>query len=239
MKRTTVTGTYISALLARAWSVYVSRFPLILAIVAIVYIPVNITMFAIHGPDTDLSTFEDLREYWRVFQALEAFVGVIATIGVAYVAKCAADKETPHPREIAGFVTARYVPLLLTNLLLGVATAVAFILLVLPGFYFGTLWMFAPYAVMFRDIRYKGAMDYSRDIVRGRWWKIFGTMVTLGALSIVGAFIAGIPGWILPANNAIAIVFTDTLIDLALAYFIVAETLWFLDMDKTRIKMKE
>lgn len=54
----------------------------------------------------------------------------------------------------------------------------------IPGIYFIIIYVFAQQALVIEDKRGKTALRYSRELVKGRWWKIFG--FTVGAGIIMG-----------------------------------------------------
>lgn len=77
-----------------------------------------------------------------------------------------------------------FVPLLIANILVGLAIGVGFFLLILPGIYFALkLSLFGPACVLGTgDI---GCIRKSWDLTRGRVWTILGILILLMILSLV------------------------------------------------------
>jgi hypothetical protein len=80
-------------------------------------------------------------------------------------------------------VSPAIVPLFVAGLLAGIAIAIGFVLLIVPGLYLLTIWaVIAPVIVIERT----GALDAfgrSRALVRGHGWTVFGIVVITSLLS--------------------------------------------------------
>ena len=48
-----------------------------------------------------------------------------------------------------------------------------FLLFIIPGIYFAVYWTFVLFVVLDKHLSYKKALDFSKEIVKGRWWKVF------------------------------------------------------------------
>jgi hypothetical protein len=78
---------------------------------------------------------------------------------------------------------ARRVPALIAvSILYSLALAVGFLLLVVPGFIVSGWWVFAMPVVVTQRLGPFASMGYSRDLVRGHWWR---TAVLLTIVVIV------------------------------------------------------
>lgn len=64
-----------------------------------------------------------------------------------------------------------------------------FMFLFVPGIYFAVAFIFAPFFIVFREKSVSASLGASMDLVRGRWWNLFGYLIVLqlilGALSYV------------------------------------------------------
>lgn len=96
----------------------------------------------------------------------DAYLGTKPTIGKSYAA-----------------VGRRIGSLFWLVLLFFIAVAIGFVLLVLPGIYLAIAFIVAVPALVVEDVRGSKALRRSRDLVSGRWWSVFGT-VLLGVFLI-------------------------------------------------------
>lgn len=78
--------------------------------------------------------------------------------------------------------------------LTSLAIAGGFLLLIVPGFIFAVWFLFAAYILIAEGVKGSAALSKSRELVRGRWWSIFGRMILLGLVAGgIGFIIALIP----------------------------------------------
>jgi hypothetical protein len=89
--------------------------------------------------------------------------------------------------EVFARVSPAILPLFVAGLLAGIAIAVGFVLLVVPGLYLLTIWaVIAPVIVIERT----GALEAfgrSRALVRGHGWTVFGIVVITSLLSAIAS----------------------------------------------------
>lgn len=86
------------------------------------------------------------------------------------------------------------VPLIGAGILAGIAIAVGFFLLVVPGLFLLTIWaVIAPVIV----VEHSGAIDAfgrSRELVRGNGWQVFGVIVVVFLIIVIVSIVLGIIG---------------------------------------------
>lgn len=80
----------------------------------------------------------------------------------------------------------------LVSLMMGLLIVIGFVLLFFPGLYLAVVLAFSLWAVVLDNKSGSDALKQSRDLVRGRWWAVFGRLAAL--IVIVWIVIA------LPAN---------------------------------------
>lgn len=86
----------------------------------------------------------------------------------------------------------RLVPILITALLSTVLIYIGFMLLVIPGLYLGIAYMLAIPLVVERGLTPWQAMETSRKAISQHWFKVFGTLLLLGLITMISAIPLGI-----------------------------------------------
>jgi hypothetical protein len=62
------------------------------------------------------------------------------------------------------------------------------LLLILPGIYLSVLFSFFLYAIVSEEYNLVDSFKYSAELVRGRWWQVFGALL-VGALCLIPIFL--------------------------------------------------
>ncbi|MDP3793544.1 MAG: hypothetical protein Q8R07_02210, partial [Candidatus Uhrbacteria bacterium] len=132
----------------------------------------------------------------------------------------------------------RWLPAIGTNIILGIFLVGLLLLFIIPGFIYSVFWGFATYAVILNDKSGREALRYSKSIVKGRWWKTFWYNIVFVFLMLLTTFVAGGILGFLPDRGVFGII-SDTLIDVAFAFFTVVLTIFFINFDHTKIVAKE
>ena len=86
----------------------------------------------------------------------------------------------------------KFLPLFLVHLLTSLIIALGFILLVIPGIYFTTVYFFAHAFVWFYDVPVSEALRHSHRTVTGNFWQIFLILLVVGLLNLLGAMAFGV-----------------------------------------------
>lgn len=81
---------------------------------------------------------------------------------------------------------------LLATLVLGLIVFFGFILLVIPAIIFGTWYSFSLLLVLDKNIGIGEALKKSKEMVKGRFWKILGRNVVFGLFTIVVSIVVSI-----------------------------------------------
>lgn len=186
----------VGEILRHAFELYRTHWKNLFAMVAVVVVPLAIAQALI----TDLWLDESLtREEIRS--------GVEVTVDGAFVAGIAASLvfllfsvlgytalEGAVTRAAAGtflgrdmdigeslrFGLARFWSIILVGVLVGLAVIGGFILLIVPGFIFLTrFWVSVP-ALVIEDRRGREALRRSWNLIKGRSWPVFGTIIVVG-----------------------------------------------------------
>ncbi|NTU69054.1 MAG: hypothetical protein HGB02_09305 [Chlorobiaceae bacterium] len=85
-----------------------------------------------------------------------------------------------------------FLPLLLAGLATGCLVAAGFVLLIVPGIYFMVSYLFASAIVLDYGVEFWQAMEISRRLVGKHWFRLFGFMVLLVLINLLGLLALGI-----------------------------------------------
>ena len=66
------------------------------------------------------------------------------------------------------------------------------LLLVVPGIIYAVYYIFAQNAVVLRGMKGKAALDYSKSLVKGRWWRVFWYFTVLIIMTCLPSILYGV-----------------------------------------------
>jgi uncharacterized membrane protein len=162
-------------LISEGWKVYFANIKTILPIVLCVYIPIELVVSFIP---------QDSQSYDWILIALN-IVGLIATLSIAVVTENAIEGESIDWNEALMLGLSKWTTAIGTGFLASVRIIGYSLIFILPGIIYSVYYMFVPYVVMLRDIGGKEALEYSKNLVEGQWWRIFGIAFVIGLLETV------------------------------------------------------
>jgi hypothetical protein len=224
----------VGEILSMGWDIFISQFKPILFITLIIYIPINIILYFFN-----VSDWADFRRYMNVIKILEGFFGILATMGIAYIVQKATltkeeltreeDEEISWGESLSKAFSC-WGSCVGTNILGGIIIFGLMLLLIVPGIIWALYYSFAIQVVTLKGLSGKEALNYSKSLVKGQWWRVFGIFFLLNFINILIAVGVGFISGLLPD---IVGILTDTIIDIIGAYFTVATTVFFLNNDST------
>ena len=225
----------IGEIFSNSWKLFTENFQLILITTLIVYIPINIILsfIPVGALMEQLGVAQGFKTYLRIVQLLEVFIGVIATMAISFAIKSKLDRKSIDFKTALKKSLSRWPAAIGTSILLAIFLIGLILLLVIPGIIYYNYWTFMIYAVIIYGKSGKKALDYSKSVVKGRWWKVFWYSLVFGTLSFIAGIILAIPSWFLPNNFIVDTIFY-TFIDVALSYFTVVGVVFFINFDETK-----
>lgn len=96
-------------------------------------------------------------------------IGIIATIAIAFVVQARINNEVITIGDAFKKAFSKWGIVIGASMLMGLYLMGLYILLIIPGFIFSIYWIFTIYAVILLNKSGKEAMDYSKELVTGRW----------------------------------------------------------------------
>lgn len=226
----------LGKLLSLSWELFVKHFSTIASITLIVSIPINFILgFVLLPPATNFSpeAMSQFGGYFKIALLLETFFGVLAVLAIAKVIQASFEQTSLNFKTALGQAVQLWPKIIGTELLLGLYLTGLTLLLVIPGVIYFVYWSFVSYAVALRQKAGGEALKYSKEIVTGRWWRVFGFGVALGlvmmglvfAVDVITAPVATIKGIDFLINVGL---------DVAISYFTVVFSVFFLNLEATK-----
>ena len=221
----------VSDLLKEGWLVYRSRFKDILIVILCFYIPINIIL-AFVPLDSLLTEYgtKGMKIYNIISDTLQNFIGVIAIMGVAAIAEKAIDGQSLDWSDAIKYGFSKWGKAIGTGLLGAIIILGLSLLLIIPGIIYSLYYTFWVYVVALRDRSGKAALDYSKNLIKGQWWRVFGIQLVLWIISSVVGLIIAYPFTLISYNQFFYLI-PDTLADIVGAFFTITSTLFFLNND--------
>lgn len=165
------------SVIGRAWDIYKSQFGL-LFIAAVVLTLITLAVAFVFAPLVGIVNF---------------VLGLFYTGGVVRLVQ---DVEDDRRDEQASTLFKGVAPvfwqLLGVAILAGIAIAIGFILLIIPGLILITIWSVVIPVVVLEKPGVFASFGRSRELVRGHGWQVFGTLVLAWLIVIVLGLVVGV-----------------------------------------------
>ncbi len=135
----------------------------------------------------------------NVIQVVTAIISAVAMImGLG-------DESLNDVKKAYQMALPKAVSFVWAGLLSGIVSGLAYILLVVPGIYLTVAFVFVPFVVVLEGVRGWAAAKRSKEMVKGRWWALFGRLIALYvAAMVVASVIATVVG-MLQSNFLLAL----------------------------------
>lgn len=137
-----------------------------------------------------------LAEDGGVFASLVANVVNLTAVALytGFVVKLVEDVRDGRrdftARELISAGSQSVVPLIVNGILRGIAVAIGFILLIVPGLILLTIWAVTSPAIVAEERGAIAAFGRSRELVRGQGWPVFGAILVAFLITIVVTAVA-------------------------------------------------
>lgn len=207
-----------------AWQKFKTNFRPILLITLIIYVPINIVLL--------FFSEASFKTYLDIMRLLEGVFGAASAMAIIYLIGSGQEKEAMGALKKS---FSRLTAAIGTNILLTVFLIGLLLLLIVPGIIYSIYWLFTLYAVVLRDKAGKPALDYSKDLVKGRWWTVAWYNFAISAAAVLVGLTIGFFFAFLPDHYLVSLAMNTTG-DVAASYFVVVWTVFFLNFEKTKIQ---
>lgn len=120
---------------------------------------------------------------YLIGSTLNLIFGIAASLILIILIGRLVNEQEPNPREMLDTLGKNLLPALLVSLMAGFIIIVALIFFLIPGIVVFTYYMFVLYALVFREKKGYDALEYSWNVVKGDWWKVFGLFLIQSVIS--------------------------------------------------------
>lgn len=225
----------IGGILSDAWKVFQERFQDIAVAVLVVALPLNAILAFLPKQDMEAGIVD-----WYVTGSaiavglLATLAGMISVLGTMLITEKGLRGEEVKWDAALRYGLSRWFASFWTNLLAGIMLIGLFLLLIVPGIIFAIYWSFVLATVALRGMEGMSALNYSKSLVKGRWWKTFGYGLVFGLLNVVCALIvSGILAFF--PEGRVSVILGSSMVSLVSAFFTVVGIVFFLRFEATRV----
>ncbi len=221
-------------IIREGWRIYFEKKSTILPIVLIIYGPFLVLLALI--PEQELTESLGQTDFILLQQfifILIGFVALISNVGIAHVVEKTILGEAVGWRGALRFGAARWLAAFLTNLLASLILFGLMLLFLIPGIIWSVYYNFWIYAVANRGLSGKKALDYSKSLVKGQWWRVCGIQVVLMTIVGTATLLVNRLLALIPAPQAVTAL-NSLAAFLAASVLAVMLNVWFLNMDYLR-----
>jgi len=234
LKKINVEEFGVSDVLAKTWSVYCKQFKLITAMLLTLSLP-GVMMNSIiveQGGKLDPKNAVLL----FAFILIGIVISSTVMLGVALVVEdtVKTDENRMNWKTVLRKAFSRLGSYIGTSLLASLILFGFSLLLVIPGIIWTLYYAFFMQVVVLRGIGGKAALNYSKSLVEGRWWKVFWILFVISLIYIAMSFGLGFVSFLLP--EVIRMIFGVCIYAIVFGFYIVAPTILFLNLDYTSKK---
>ncbi len=236
MNQTIVTENYgFTHLFKSSWYVYKEKFMVILPIILIVYIPISIglSFVNVEALSLEYGPASALRIYNLISRLTDGLIGVIAVAAIAQIIDNLAQSRTIGWADALSIGLTRWPAMIGTNILAGIILLGLTLLLILPGIIWGLYYSFIIYVVALRPASGKLALNYSKSLVEGQWWEVFGTLFAANILISLLGLVFVLPFMFLPQNQVLDII-ESILLYFLQGFQIVVMVVYFLNLENQK-----
>lgn len=211
-----------------SWKICLQDWFKIIVLMALVTIPCHFILMKFdYGEDAN---FQQMARYFKVNQALETVIGVLASLGIAFIAKRRLAGEEVTFTDSLMHALRRWPAGIWTGFLASFVIGLLTLAFVIPGIMWWVYYGMTATIVSLRDLSGPAALAESKRLVRDRWWRVFGRLIALGAVPTLLAVITGIGMEFLP-NDQVFNFASSLLISIPLGFYAVGNAVMFLNLE--------
>jgi hypothetical protein len=196
-----------------AWSQFVKNWKDIVLLTVAISLPLNLlaAIFSrqVASTNANPSVIEGIATAGNgISILLLSLLGILIPMGITVILRGSLVGKQVGYQEALRTAFNRWTAGIATSLLMAVCLIGLAILLVVPAIYFGVLWAFAMYIIIEEKLSGMAALKASREIVRGRWWKVLGNTL---AFAIVAGIVTSIVSMPFRGGNVISVAIVNTI----------------------------
>ncbi|HWR02099.1 MAG TPA: hypothetical protein VN371_09570 [Chlorobaculum sp.] len=224
----------IDRLIAIGWTMYRRNFRSILPVVLIIGIPLDLIRSLIPASETAMSaSAQGMGPFTTFSVVMDMFFRNISFMAIYLLVDSSLAGRPRSWSDAFRDALSRWGDSIVTMLLAGLIVTGMTLLLVVPGIIWGVYYIFFLMAVSVRGMSGKVALDFSKGLVKGQWWRVCGFHLIFLLFYVV--FISAIqPLMILMPNVLVVKVATKVVYDLFFAYSQTMALIFFLNIEAVK-----
>lgn len=195
--------------LRQSWQIYRQNFLVILAVVVVVWTPLELISSYM---DAFVFGEDDFRKSWKLAQFLDNFFGIFATSGVIFIGYEALTGQRATFGTAISTGIRSWGRMWWTRVLCGLTLLVGFLLLIIPGIYLLVRFALVEPIAVQEGISGSAAMYRSHALTEGRFWVVFRLglallgicILPMALLMLPTVFIPGLDYWLFDAASQLA-----------------------------------
>jgi len=216
------------------WFIYQYQFTKILLIILSINIPISIITTTIRflvlkGQSELAISNTGIYFLTNIIITLLSFVALIPTIGIAYLVEKTIKGEKISWQRAMLYGFSRLFPAIGTSLLAFIIVWALFFLII-PGIIWAVYYSFILYVVALRQLNGKKALDYSKNLVKGQWWRVLGFFFFVGLMQFAIGFIIQRLFGLISANLFFNII-PNIIVLIINMFFVIVIIIYFLNND--------
>ncbi len=198
----------VGEILDATFTIYRRRFQQLTILAAIIVVPLGLIQGWLAAELSDASADPDDVGATILAASLALFVVgfLIGQLATAAITRAVADAYLELEsdwRSSWNAATARFGTILVAAILYGIGLFFGLLFLVIPGIIIAVSWAVYMPAIMVEDLGASDSLRRSWNLVSGRRWPVFGTILLVTILAgIAGAIVSGILGALFPDSAA-------------------------------------
>ena len=114
--------------------------------------------------------------------ALQAFITLIASMSIAIITEAVVENKPVLLIEVIKLSVSKWGRAFVAGLLAYVITYALSLLFIIPGIIYSVYYIFFLYTVTLRDKDGMEALNYSKTLVQGQWWRVFWILIGFGVI---------------------------------------------------------
>lgn len=186
-----------------SWMQYKKHFLKIMLLILLSYVPAIVISYflPIREFTAGMNDLDTLRVRTSIEGALNGLFGLIALLGIIMMVKNDIDRNPLKISYVIGHSFRLWPRALFTGLLTAVFLIGPFLLFIIPGIILIVYWSFIVHnTVVYQRTGYQ-MIRHSHQIVKGRWWKLFGYYMLLWVIVMIINLIITSPQFFIEAEN--------------------------------------
>ncbi len=223
----------LKGILSLSWFVFRKHLRYFATLALLVYLPINLVLYFIPFEEIALRYGDSYayQAYMRANQLMQVLFGVFAVMAIIHFVNSLVLGKVCAVKESFGATFRKWGSVFWAGVLSKLAVIGFTLLLIVPGIIYAGYYIFVLYTVVLTDNRGLKSLEYSKKLVKGRWWKMVGYAIVIHLCGVVGYILTGFISFFFAEIYWLNLIL-DTLGDLASIFTVIGMTLLFIKVSE-------